>query len=65
LDAALDYIALCERLRDDHKKQGLEAPEFDVDPDDILTDASTRTVSLSTRAQNPATATSLALDNLK
>lgn len=64
-DAALDYIALCERLRDDYKKQGLQAPEFDIDPNDILTDASTRTVSLSTRAQNRATATSLALDDLK
>ena len=64
-DAALDYIALCERLRDDYKKQGLQAPEFDIDPNDILTDASARTVSLSTRSQNRATSTSLTLDDLK
>jgi hypothetical protein len=54
-----------ERLRDDDKKEGLQAPEFEIDPDDILTDASTRIVSLSMRAQNPTTATSLALDDLK
>lgn len=64
-DAALDYIALCERLRDDYKKQGLQAPGFDIDPDDIETDVSTRTVSLSMRARNRATATALALDQLK
>ena len=64
-DAALDYIALCERLRDDCKKQGLQPPEFDIDPDDILTDASSRTASLSPRALNRVTATSRALDQLK
>ena len=64
-DAALDYIALCERLRDDYKKQGLQAPEFDIDPNDILTDATTRTVSSSTRSKNRTTAASLALDDLK
>ena len=64
-DAALEYIALCETLRDDHKKRGLRAPEFEIDPDDILTDVWDRTVSLSARAQNRLNATSLALDHLR
>jgi len=64
-DAALEYIALCETLRDDHKRQGLRAPELEIDPDDILTDVWDRTVSLSARAQNRLNATSLALDHLR
>jgi len=64
-DAALEYIALCEKIRDDHERQGLRAPEFEIDPDDILTDVWDRTVSLSARAQNRLNATSLALDHLR
>jgi hypothetical protein len=64
-DAALEYIALCETLRNDHKRQGLRAPELEIDPDDILTDVWDRTVSLSARAQNRLNATSLALDHLR
>jgi hypothetical protein len=64
-DAALEYIALCETIRDDHKRQGLRAPEFEIDPDDILTDVWDRTVSLSARAQHRLNATSLALDHLR
>ena len=64
-DAALEYIALCETIRDDHKRQGLRAPEFEIDPDDILTNVWDRTVSLSARAQNRLNATSLALDHLR
>jgi uncharacterized protein DUF5681 len=64
-DAALEYIALCETLRNDHKRQGLRAPELEIDPDDILTDVWDRTVSLSARAQNRLNATSQALDHLR
>lgn len=31
-DAALEYIALCETRRDGLKRQGLRAPEFEIDP---------------------------------
>jgi hypothetical protein len=64
-DAALEYIALCEKIRGDHERQGLRAPEFEIDPDEILTDVWDRTVSLSARAQNRLNATSLALDHLR
>jgi hypothetical protein len=52
-------------IRDDHERQGLRAPEFEIDPGDILTDVWDRTVSLSARAQNRLNATSLALDHLR
>jgi Family of unknown function (DUF5681) len=64
-DAALEYIALCETIRDEHKRLRLRAPEFEIDPDDILTDVWDRTVSLSARAQNRLNATSLVLDHLR
>jgi hypothetical protein len=64
-EAALEYIALCETIRDDHIRQRLCAPEFEIDPDDILTDVWDRTVSLSAHAQNRLNATSLALDHLR
>lgn len=64
-DAALEYIALCEDLREDHEKQGLRPREFEINPDDILLDATARAVSLSTPARNRINAASRALGQLQ
>ena len=64
-EAAIEYKAMCEVICEHHERHRLPAPNFDLNPDHLITDANTRTVKLSVAASNLAAVTSRELDNMR
>lgn len=46
IETALDYIALCDDICDDHRRRCLPPPEFEIDPASLVIDLNARTIRL-------------------
>jgi hypothetical protein len=64
-EAAVDYKALCEEIQDSYKARRLPPPEFEIDPDDLVLNVQSRTVTFSIAARNKACAASRKLRDLR
>ena len=64
-ESAIEYKAACEFIRDYHEKNRLPPPEFSLNPDHVIVNAVTRTVTLSVAAENIVMAACRELDDLR
>ena len=64
-EAAIEYKALCELRFEHHRRHRIPSPHFDLNPDHLITDANTRTLTLRVAASNLAAATSREFEDVR